>query len=73
MSVMPDAIDFDGGGRGGKTARLALAAGAVLKCRHCHQSHVVEQPYRDRRTAERLHLYVTCGKHQYFVGIATDV
>jgi hypothetical protein len=39
----------------------------------CRQTHVVEQPYADRSTAEKMHLYVTCRGQQYFVGIAKDV
>lgn len=31
---------------------------------------MVEQPYADRSTAERSHLYITCGGQRYFVGQA---
>ena len=47
-----------------------LTAGDSYLCPRCHVPHVVEQPYRDRSTAERSHLYVTCRGAQYFVGVA---
>lgn len=45
-----------------------LQPGDRYSCPRCHQVHVVELPYADRSTAERLHLYVTCRDQRYFVG-----
>jgi hypothetical protein len=50
-----------------------LQAGDAYPCPRCRQPHVVTQPYRDRSTAERSHLYVTCGGQLYFVGVAPRV
>jgi RNase P subunit RPR2 len=50
-----------------------LQAGDTYPCPRCRQPHVVEQPYRDRTTAERSHLYVTCRGAHYFVGVAARV
>jgi len=47
--------------------------GDPYPCPRCHTPHVVEQPYRDRTTAERTHLYVTCRGAKYFVGVAPRV
>jgi hypothetical protein len=49
---------------------VALAAGAAYRCPRCRTTHLIEQPYRDRTTAERDHLYVTCRGARYFVGLA---
>lgn len=51
----------------------SLQVGDAYSCPRCRQSHVVEQPYRDRSTAERSHLYVTCRGARYFVGVAPRV
>lgn len=48
----------------------ALRAGDSYPCPRCRTPHVVEQPYLDRTTAERNHLYVTCRGDHYFVGVA---
>jgi len=53
------------------TARLK--AGDAYPCPRCRTPHVVEQPYLDRPTAERNHLYVTCRGAHYFVGVASRV
>lgn len=47
-------------------------AGDPYACPRCHVPHVMDQPYRDRSTAERTHLYVTCQGQRYFVGQAVD-
>ncbi len=49
-----------------------LTVGDPYPCPRCHVPHVVEQPYRDRSTAERTHLYITCRTDRYFVGQAVD-
>ena len=54
-----------------ETARLQ--AGDPYPCPRCRTPHVVEQPYLDRSTAERTHLYVTCRGAHYFVGVAPRV
>lgn len=46
----------------------SLQPGDPYPCRRCSQVHVLEQPYAERTTAERLHLYVTCRGQRYFVG-----
>jgi hypothetical protein len=48
-----------------------MTAGDAYRCPRCHGTHVVEQPYADRSTAERSHLYVTCQGQRYFVGQVT--
>jgi hypothetical protein len=45
-----------------------LQPGDAYACPRCHTVHLVEQPYTDRTTAERFHLYVTCQGLKYFVG-----
>lgn len=45
-----------------------MKAGDAYPCPRCRTTHVVEQPYVYRSTAERGHLYVTCRGEQYFVG-----
>jgi len=51
-------------------APARLQVGDPYACPRCRTPHVVEQPYRDRSTAERTHLYVTCRGAKYFVGVA---
>jgi hypothetical protein len=51
-----------------ETARLNV--GDPYPCPRCRTPHVVEQPYRERSTAERTHLYVTCRGDHYVVGVA---
>jgi len=48
----------------------ALRSGDSYPCPRCGTPHLVEQPYLDRSTAERNHLYVTCRGAHYFVGVA---
>ena len=45
-----------------------LAAGDFYACPRCHMPHLVEQPFVERSTAERTHLYVSCQGAKYFVG-----
>src|SRR5687767_7684065 len=45
-----------------------LKPGDSYRCPNCDQVHVVEQPYAQVTTAERIHLYVTCQGQRYFVG-----
>lgn len=45
-----------------------LAVGAPYYCSRCHTPHVTEQPYADRSTAQRTHLYITCRGEHYYVG-----
>jgi hypothetical protein len=47
---------------------VRLAVGEPYPCPRCHTPHVIEQPYADRSTAERTHLYVVCRGDRYFVG-----
>lgn len=42
--------------------------GTEVKCQRCQNLHVLEQPYADKTTAERTHVYVTCRGQRYFVG-----
>lgn len=49
-----------------------LAVGNPYPCPRCHTDHVIEQPYADRSTAERTHLYITCRGERYFVGQRLD-
>jgi len=37
---------------------VRMKAGDPYLCPRCHVPHVVDQPYRDRSTAERTHLYM---------------
>lgn len=60
------------GGRENSAAE-PLKAGDPYRCPRCRRPHVVEQPYAtSRTTAERLHLFITCGGGRYFVGQARD-
>jgi hypothetical protein len=50
------------------TAPTPLHRGLEVRCPHCRQWHVIEQPYADDSTAAQSHLYVTCRCDRYFVG-----
>lgn len=45
-----------------------LRPGDPYPCPRCRTPHVIEQPFQDRSTAERTHLYITCRGERYFVG-----
>jgi len=49
-----------------------LRPGDPYRCPRCHTAHVIEQPYADRSTAERTHLYIPCRGNRYFVGQAVN-